>query len=349
MSKIISLFNHKGGVSKTTTTFNLGWMLASKGKKVILVDTDPQCNLTGLVLGYQGQSEFENFYTQAINRNIRDALLPAFESEPKLIEPVDCFPVKGMENLYLLPGHIRLAEYEVTLGIALDLSNSIQTLKNLPGSIYYLLSKTAEKYDADYILVDMSPSLNAINQNVLMISDFFMVPCSPDYFSVMAVDSLASIIPKWAALANKASTLPILQQATYPYPALRLKFLGTIIQKYRPRGGSPSQGFQNWIDQINKTVEAVLIPALEKSGLIFQDDFYQELDDYKCLGVISDFNSLIAKSQEHQTPVFALTQEQLNQYGKVYDQTVATQENFRNIFDQIATRIMHILDNAEAN
>ena len=48
----IVLFNHKGGVSKTTTTFNLGWMLASKGKKVILVDTDPQCNLTGMVLGF---------------------------------------------------------------------------------------------------------------------------------------------------------------------------------------------------------------------------------------------------------------------------------------------------------
>lgn len=51
MAQKIALFNHKGGVSKTTTTFNLGWMLASKGKRVILVDTDPQCNLTGMALG----------------------------------------------------------------------------------------------------------------------------------------------------------------------------------------------------------------------------------------------------------------------------------------------------------
>ncbi len=55
----IALFNHKGGVSKTTTTFNLGWMLASKGKKVILVDTDPQCNLTGMVLGFSRKQELE--------------------------------------------------------------------------------------------------------------------------------------------------------------------------------------------------------------------------------------------------------------------------------------------------
>jgi len=50
VGKKISLFNHKGGVSKTTTTFNLGWMLAEKGKKVVIVDADPQCNLTGMVL-----------------------------------------------------------------------------------------------------------------------------------------------------------------------------------------------------------------------------------------------------------------------------------------------------------
>lgn len=48
--KIISLFNHKGGVSKTTTTFNMGWMLANLGYKVLIVDADPQCNLTALAL-----------------------------------------------------------------------------------------------------------------------------------------------------------------------------------------------------------------------------------------------------------------------------------------------------------
>ncbi|WP_201029053.1 ParA family protein [Cylindrospermopsis raciborskii] len=54
MVQKIALFNHKGGVSKTTTTFNLGWMLAEKGKRVILVDTDPQCNLTGMAWLYWG-------------------------------------------------------------------------------------------------------------------------------------------------------------------------------------------------------------------------------------------------------------------------------------------------------
>ena len=194
MAKQIALFNHKGGVSKTTTTFHLGWMLALEGHRVLLVDSDPQCNLSGLILGFKGEAEFDEFYESNAARNIRAGLLPAFESQPRAIEAVESVPVEGCDGLFLLPGHIRLSEWEVTLGIAQELSSSIQTLKNLPGSFRYLLDLTAEKYEADYVLVDMNPSLSSINQNVLMTSDFFIVPTSPDYFSVMAIESLSSVI-----------------------------------------------------------------------------------------------------------------------------------------------------------
>ena len=52
MATQVALFNHKGGVSKTTTSFNLGWILAEHGHRVIMVDADPQCNLSGLVMGF---------------------------------------------------------------------------------------------------------------------------------------------------------------------------------------------------------------------------------------------------------------------------------------------------------
>src|SRR4051794_17350408 len=125
-AKIISVFNHKGGVSKTTTTFNLGWMLARKGKRVIVVDADPQCNLTGVILGLNNewppedisevdddpqserfssrQAASQDFWTTNFNRTLYGALKPAFESEPRLMLPVDCLPVQGCENLFLLPG-----------------------------------------------------------------------------------------------------------------------------------------------------------------------------------------------------------------------------------------------------
>ena len=96
-------------------------MLAHKGKRVIIVDCDPQCNLTGMALGFKGTDEFEAIYGAGGIRNIRDGLAPAFESRPTAITPVICDPIEGQPNLYLLPGHIGLAEYEVTLGIAQEL------------------------------------------------------------------------------------------------------------------------------------------------------------------------------------------------------------------------------------
>jgi cellulose biosynthesis protein BcsQ len=138
MSQNIALFNHKGGVSKTTTTFHLGWMLASKGKRVILADADPLCNLTGLVLGDDVDGH-EDWYNSGNDRNMKTGLAPAFDALPERIKPVECFSVPEREGLFLLPGHIGLSEYEVTLGIAQELSASIQTLQNLPGAPSYLL------------------------------------------------------------------------------------------------------------------------------------------------------------------------------------------------------------------
>lgn len=352
-AKRIALFNHKGGVSKTTTAFHLGWMLAEQGHRVVLVDADPQCNLSGLILGYKGQTDFETFYRTEPERNIRSGLAPAFESRPKLIEAVECLPVGPNKNMFLLPGHIRLSEYEVTLGIAQELSGSIQTLQNLPGAMSYLLSKTAEHHDADIILVDMNPSLSSINQNLLMTSDYFLVPSSPDYFSVMAIDSLTAVLPRWHAWSRQAASMKVLQEATYPFPAATPKFLGTIVQKYRirdrssaqydvdggpPSSGKPAEGFQRWINEINEIVESKFIPMLSNEDMLMPPDRYAhaKIASGKCLAEISDFNSLIAKSQDEQTPVFALTDEQIGLGGVLLERTKKSQEMFREIFSRLA-------------
>ena len=192
MTKIINLFNHKGGVSKTTTAFNLSWMLASMGKRVIMADFDPQCNLTGMVLGYTGVDQLEGFYKAEPPNNIRDALSPAFESKPKQIVAADCVIVPANKNLLPLPGHIGMAEYETTLSVAQELGGSLLPLRNLPGSIRFMLDRTAEKHKADYVIVDMSPSLGSMNQNLLTTSDHFIVPLHPDYFSSMALTSVCT-------------------------------------------------------------------------------------------------------------------------------------------------------------
>jgi cellulose biosynthesis protein BcsQ len=339
----IALFNHKGGVSKTTTTFNLGWMLASRGKKVILVDSDPQCNLTGMALGEDTEADEDRIkQIYDTHSNIKTGLAPAFESQPKLIEAVDCVSINNQPNLFLLPGHVGLAEYEVTLGIAQELSGSIQTLKNLPGSIAYLFQKTATKFDADYILIDMSPSLGSINQNLLMISNFFLVPTTADFFSLMAIDSLAKVLPKWHDWAKKASSLPILKEADYPFPEIKLKFLGTIVQNYRIIRGKETAAFQVWIDKIENAVSTTLVPVLNKNGMMLPKEAYleQNISNNYTLTKISNFNSLIALSQEHRTPVYDLTPEQLRQTGKVLENNQAKQDEFKKIFSDLADKII---------
>ena len=349
MAKRIALFNHKGGVSKTTTTFNLGWMLASKGKTVILVDSDPQANLTGLILGYSGfddeDKELTQFYQGFTNQNFKTGLEPAFESRPSPMTAVNCYSVPNLPKLFLLPSHIGLSEYEVTLGIAQELSGSIQTLQNLPGAMSNLLEKTALNHQADYILIDMNPSLSSFNQNLLMTSEYFIVPTNPDSFSVMAVDSLANVLPRWRSWADRANSLPLLKEAAYPFPEVTPKFLGTVIQNYRPRGGAPARNFQTWIDRINQRVTSQLVPALDRAGMLFPPAVYSQCDieDY-CLAKIPDFNSLIAKSQETQTPVFALTEAQIGQSGAVLEQTVSARDNFMSIFSDFTDKVVRITD-----
>ena len=218
MAKIIAFFNNKGGVSKTTTCFNVGWMLAERGHKVVMVDADPQCNLTGMVLDLSEENSLDRFYQENPNRNLKDALEPAFASRPKPLEPVDCIEVKERKGLYLIPGHVGLAEDEVSLGIAQQLSESVQALKNLPGSFHHLFDITAKKYDADFVLTDLSPGLGSINQNLVMTADYFTVPASPDVFSVMALESLSRVLPRWTTWARGAAQLDALADADYPFP-----------------------------------------------------------------------------------------------------------------------------------
>ncbi len=346
MTKRIALFNHKGGVSKTTTTFNLGWMLAEKGHRVVLVDADPQCNLTGMVFGFGGP-ELEDFYENEKGRNLKDGLAPAFESRPEPLKAVNCVPVAARDGLFLLPGHIGLSEYEVTLGIAQELSGSIQTLQNLPGSIARLLELTADNHGADYVLVDLNPSLSSLNQNLLLTSDGFIVPTNPDYFSAMAVQSLARVLPDWGKWAKRATQFHVLRDAVYPFPDVTPKFLGTIVQNYRPRDGKPASAFQTWIEKIDATVSDDLFPRLKEADMTLPEHIYVECGlENLCLARISDFNSLIAKSQEHQTPVYALTPAQIAQRGSVLSKTVESRDNFKDIFSDLADKVVSLMGHA---
>lgn len=313
--KKIAIFNHKGGVSKTTTAFNVGWKLAKKGKKVLLVDADSQCNLSLYSLGNE---KFDTFYSSENRNNIKDALEPAFKSKPRLIDAIDCIQIPNNDNLYLLPGNLDLSECEVQLGLSFQLTDSVGALENLPGSFNYLFEKVASRYNIEYVIIDMNPSLSSINQDLLITSDYFFVPTSPDIFSYMAIKSLSRILPNWERWAKNARLL--FKDAEYPLPMNTPKFLGYTINDYNLSRGKPTKAFAELMDRISTVISHDLVPNLEKEGMLLSDEKYvtaqklnkklksqhRELQKY-CIAEISNFNKLIALSNDKSIPIFELS------------------------------------------
>ena len=169
---IISILNQKGGVGKTTTAINLGAYLAKKGKKVILIDLDPQSNLTsGLgVRVLSEQSSDENGYLSIYNVLIDGNSLN------------EVFISTSIPNLYLVPSNISLAGAEIELVNKLSRE---QILKNA-------ISKFKEPYD--FIIIDNPPSLGILTINSLVASDKVIVPLQCEYYALEGVSQLIHTI-----------------------------------------------------------------------------------------------------------------------------------------------------------
>ena len=314
-TKIIALFNHKGGVSKTTTTYHIGWKLSTMGKKVLLVDGDPQCNLTSLLLRKQFDEYYEN-----------DATKMAFEGKPMPIAAIDCFSPGCNPNLYLIPGHMDLSSYDAPLSLSLNSSNAISTLQNLPGSFYELIRLCSEKYEIDYVFIDMNPGLSSINQALFMMADGFIIPTNPDPFSIMALNTLNTVLPRWKKWSLQSRTM--FEDSAYPLPSSEMKFIGEIIQRFNLRNGQAARPYEGKISAIKETIETKLVPTLKANNMVFDNTALIEqgiLSDY-CLAEISEFGATT-----------------IHESGTVLDQMIKNRDRFNAIFNKIASVIMELL------
>lgn len=338
MTTKIVLFNHKGGVSKTTTTYNLGWRLASLGKKILLVDADPQCNLSSLILG----DDFEKYYLEAATQfqNIKDGVKVAFQGKPKPIEAVSCFspPING--NLFLLAGHADLSEYDASLSFAQNSNNAITALENLPGAFNELIEKTSNRYNIDFALIDLNPGLSAINQNLFISSDAFIIPTNPDPFSIMAINTLSTVLPRWVDWSNRMR--PLFEEATYPLAKSQPKFIGEIIQRFNIRKGKAAAPYRDNINEIKNIVKEKFAPELNKHNMLFSKEAYNEVginEDF-CVLELKDFQGLLPKSHEAGVPVFALTSSQIAETGSVLEGLERNRDKLLTEFTGLAEKII---------
>ncbi|WP_162287322.1 ParA family protein [Corynebacterium urinipleomorphum] len=341
--KVIALFNNKGGVSKTTTCFNLGWKLAELGKKVILVDADPQCNLSGLTLESESEDLISETYQSFESVNLYSSLLPAMKSTGTKIEAPDLPSVAGNDDLLLLPGNVKLAEVETQLATAMSVGGMLPAMQNVPGSFKTLYGLLADKYDTDYILIDMSPSLGALNQVNFLNADYFIVPVIPDIFSVMAIKSLSTAIPSWLDWARKVNQLGMFNDPDllYKFEPTNPKFLGTVIQRYRLRNGMPSRSFEQYFHYLDEAVDSIFIPEMRKNKLI-PDRIADKPSASMRLAEIPDFNSLIASSQAARKPVYTLSDNELKIGGAALHTQKQKIEQFRSIFTDFAHNVIDL-------
>ncbi len=342
MSKRIVFFNHKGGVSKTTSVYNIGWML-SKTSRVLVVDGDPQCNLTSLILG----ERFEEYYSDPItkNQNLKDGVEVAFKGKPQPISAVNCVSPARAPNLFLLAGHANLSAYEASLTFAQTSGNALATLQNLPGAFSELIRLTEERYNIDYTLIDLNPGLSSINQNLFLSADSFIIPTNPDPFSIMAIDTLKEVLPRWNDWKN--SNLEFFEDSAYPLRVSNTKFLGMLIQRFNIRKGRAARPYRDNIAEIKRKIKDDLMPALLSADMALNVNQYpQELvDDDFCLAEIPDFQGLLPKSYEAEVPVYDLLDAEIHETGPVLEQMSNKRDIFKGKFEQIAELMVRVLNN----
>lgn len=167
---IVAITNQKGGVGKTTTTANLGYGLAEKGKKVLLIDADPQASLT-ISLGLKEPEKLSDNIVRVIEKIINGE---DFEKS---------YGIKKIrENLDLLPSNIELASAEVSL---VTVMSREQILKQYVGMI---------KDEYDYVLIDCMPSLGMLTINALTCADSVLIPVQAAYLPVIGLQQLIRTI-----------------------------------------------------------------------------------------------------------------------------------------------------------
>lgn len=164
--------NQKGGVGKTTTVLNLGASLARKGKKTLVVDLDPQANLSsGLGFTKQFDKESWNETEEAPYKSIYDVLINQ--------EPLSkVFVTTNQANLMLIPSHLSLA------GAEIEMVNMLARETLLKKAI------SEFKEDFDYVLIDCPPSLGLLTINALTAADYLIIPIQCEYFALEGLGQL---------------------------------------------------------------------------------------------------------------------------------------------------------------
>lgn len=329
--KALALFNNKGGVGKTTLTFNLAHMAAKLGLRTVAVDYDPQCNLSALFLAEerleelwvdkgQGRREAKGLTVAAC---IEDVRLGQGQVAQPALEAV-------AENLWLLPGHLSLSRFEGKLARMWGniLGDERDEAVRVVSALARLVEYAAADKRADVVFVDVGPSLGALNRSALVSCDAVVVPLAPDLFSLQGLENMGPALVEWRNDWTQATD----RAGGAGLPQRRLFTpIGYILQQHLIRQDQPARAYQHWA----KKVPSFYHQEVARDGAVCGDLRLE--DDPACLGLLRHYASLVPLAQEARKPLFALrTADGVG--GRMYLVRDALND-FRTIMEKICQRM----------
>lgn len=288
----LALFNHKGGVGKTTLTVNLADALADRGHRVLLVDADPQCNITAFylpekeldrLLGESAESEDEG-------HTIWSSVKPVVRGRGT-VRSIDVLEIR--DGVYLAPGDVLLSEYEEELPAAwTDAFARKERGYDVTCALSDAVDVLAESVKADLVMYDVGPNVGALNRVILLDCDYFATPVAADLFSLRALTTVGRSMARWVedwktvrSLAAVGSRGRLLSGAP--------KYLGYIASAFKVSSGlRKANPHSYWEGKIAPRVAKRLIEPLRSANSALILEFPNKLGDVK------HFHSLAASAQE---------------------------------------------------
>jgi cellulose biosynthesis protein BcsQ len=294
---VVTFFNNKGGVGKTSLVFHLAWMLSELGKRVVAVDLDPQANLTSAFLSEDDLEVLWDVDDGAQrNATIFQCLQPLTEMgdirspQTQRITP----------RLHLVPGDLALAGFEDFL--SQEWPNALRTGGlarpfRVLSCFWQVAQQAAQQHDADLILADVGPNLGAINRSALIASDHVVIPLAADLFSLQGLRNLGPTLRAWRAEWRKR--LENWPNPAFALPAGAMQPRGYIVMQHVDRLSRPAKAYKKWVDRIPSTYRESVLGEPKTTQLTPTDTH--------CLARLKHYRSLMPMAQEVRKPIFHLT------------------------------------------
>ncbi|MDD2225427.1 MAG: AAA family ATPase [Candidatus Shapirobacteria bacterium] len=331
-TKKLVFFNNKGGVGKTTLAYNTAVKLSEFGYKTVLIDLDPQCNLSKLSLG----KSFEENLFSVNQKTIFTVLEGIIKGGADIDKTVDFESIS--KNLFILPGSLLLSEYENSLISAYgDAAQGVERGFFITSAIDRFLSEKGLENEVDIYIIDTSPNLNLLNRIIFLGSDYFITPLMPDAFSVQGIENLGTTFEKWKDNWKKTAKVLARDKQISHDKVLDGEglFIGYIINSYNQYSKKPIKSNEEWIKKVPSFIKKYLSEKHCRNGLV-------EKSWKNKLALIKDFGQLPPLAQIKNKAIFNLDPIKDN-----FDNVKGTKENLEQAkkeFQQLTENILEILN-----